>query len=53
MWDKHTPRDVARQKHPIGYHKVHKYAGNAMAEISEWCPEIALAAAGTLQDGGE
>lgn len=39
---------VAQQKQPLGYHKVHKYAGSKMKEISEWCPEIALTAPGTL-----
>jgi hypothetical protein len=43
---------VDRQKHPFGYHKVHKYAGGSITEIAEWCPEIALAAPGTLKDGG-
>jgi hypothetical protein len=41
------------QKQPFGYHKVHKYAGEKIGEISEWCPEIALAAPGTLRDGNE
>ena len=42
---------VDRQKHPFGYHKVHKYAGGSLEEISQWCPEIALATPGPLQDG--
>ncbi len=42
---------VDRQKEPMGYHKVHKYASSSIEEISKWCPEIALAAPGTLKDG--
>ncbi len=37
------------QKAPLGYHEVHKYAPNKLGEIAKWCPEIALAAAGTLE----
>lgn len=39
---------VDQQKEPLGYHKVHKNAASKMDEIVRWCPEIALAAAGTL-----
>ncbi len=42
---------VDRQKQPLGYHKVHKYASSSIEEITKWCPEIALAAPGTLKDG--
>lgn len=37
------------EKEPFGYHKVHKNAPNRIDEIAQWCPEIALAAAGHLQ----
>ena len=44
---------VDRQKQPLGYHKVHKYAGSKIGEITEWCPEITLAKPGVLADGNE
>ncbi|EPS36552.1 hypothetical protein H072_9826 [Dactylellina haptotyla CBS 200.50] len=37
------------QKHPVGYHKVHKWAPNKIKEISVWCPEIGLARPGPLK----
>jgi len=39
---------LAQQREPLGYHKVHKNAPGRLPEISRWCPEIALAAPGTL-----
>ncbi|CAK7203130.1 hypothetical protein SEUCBS139899_005859 [Sporothrix eucalyptigena] len=40
---------VSHSKTPLGYHKVHKNAGKRLPEIAEWCPEIAMAAPGKLQ----
>ncbi|KAK6331304.1 hypothetical protein TWF730_004389 [Orbilia blumenaviensis] len=39
---------IKAQKQPMGYHKVHKAAPSKIDEISEWCPEIHLAAPGKL-----
>ena len=39
---------INQEKEPLGYHKVHKNAAGRLDEISRWCPEISLAAAGTL-----
>lgn len=39
---------TSREKEPLGYHKVHKVAQASLPEITKWCPEIALAAPGTL-----
>lgn len=39
---------ISEEKEPLGYHKVHKAAHGKLDEIAEWCPEIALAAPGTL-----
>jgi hypothetical protein len=41
---------LAKQKEPLGYHKVHKNAPRFLPEIASWCPEIALAAPGKLAD---
>jgi hypothetical protein len=40
-----------QQKHPLGYHKIHKAIHNStiMDEIVDWCPEISLAMAGSLK----
>lgn len=40
---------VALEKEPLGYHKVHKNVPGRLEEISRWCPEIALAAPGSLE----
>ena len=40
---------LAQQKEPLGYHKVHKNAPKWLDEITRWCPEISLAAPGSLQ----
>lgn len=37
------------EKESLGYHKMHKYAPARIGEISDWCPEIALAAPGNLR----
>jgi hypothetical protein len=39
-----------KEKHPFGYHKIHKAVHNqtVLDEIVEWCPEISLAMAGSL-----
>ncbi|OAA67825.1 hypothetical protein SPI_00020 [Niveomyces insectorum RCEF 264] len=39
---------ISKSKEPLGYHKVHKVARSKLGEIAQWCPEIALAAPGTL-----
>lgn len=38
-----------KEKEPLGYHKVHVNAPHRIDEIAKWCPEIALAAKGTLE----
>lgn len=43
---------ISSSKTPLGYHKVHKVAAGHLPEISEWCPEIALAAPGLLAQQG-
>lgn len=40
---------ITEEKEPLGYHKVHKNAPGRLREIERWCPEIALAAPGTLE----
>lgn len=40
---------ISQQKEPLGYHKVHKNAPGRLDEIARWCPEITLAAPGTLE----
>jgi len=40
---------INQQKEPLGYHKVHKNAPRFLDEIARWCPEISLAAPGTLE----
>ncbi|KAL3417478.1 hypothetical protein PVAG01_10488 [Phlyctema vagabunda] len=38
--------DIAAR--PLGYHKIHRNIPKSLADIAKWCPEIVLAAAGTL-----
>jgi len=40
---------IEREKMPLGYHKVHKWAPEKLEGIKGWCPEIALAAPGVLE----
>ncbi|KIH89872.1 hypothetical protein SPBR_00842 [Sporothrix brasiliensis 5110] len=40
---------IDHSKTPLGYHKVHKVAAKFLDEIADWCPEIALAAPGKLE----
>jgi len=40
---------ISQQKEPLGYHKVHKNVPGKLDEIARWCPEISLAAPGTLE----
>jgi hypothetical protein len=42
---------VKESKQPLGYHKVHKRVTDQqlMEDIVNWCSEISLAKAGTLE----
>ncbi|KAI6712979.1 hypothetical protein JHW43_004538 [Diplocarpon mali] len=44
-----TELHLGMNREPFGFHKVHIGAPNKLAEIAQWCPEIALAAKGTLE----